>query len=74
MSKLSFRHRFPPKIAHLEYKEESPVIYSSTELARSDLWEQDIRKTLSKPRYTKKDIDDRRSKVSGQCPSDFLLF
>ncbi|XP_006462723.1 hypothetical protein AGABI2DRAFT_207298 [Agaricus bisporus var. bisporus H97] len=56
------RLKFPPKNAHLEYKEESSIIYLSTELARSDIWEHDIRKTLSKPRYTKKDIDDRRSK------------
>ncbi|EKM79429.1 hypothetical protein AGABI1DRAFT_74463 [Agaricus bisporus var. burnettii JB137-S8] len=56
------RLKFPPKNAHVEYKEESSIIYLSTELARSDIWEHDIRKTLSKPRYTKKDIDDRRSK------------
>lgn len=39
-------------------------IFPSADLARSDIWEQDIRKTLSKPHYKKKDLDERRAKVS----------
>ncbi|KAF5360528.1 hypothetical protein D9756_004746 [Leucocoprinus leucothites] len=56
------RLNFPPNNAHIEYKEETPQIFPSAELARSDIWEQDIRKTLSKPRYKKKDLDERRAK------------
>ncbi|KXN88226.1 Ribonucleases P/MRP protein subunit POP1 [Leucoagaricus sp. SymC.cos] len=56
------RLNFPSKNAPIKYKEETPQIFPSTELARSDLWEQDVRKTLSKPRFKKKDLDERRSK------------
>ncbi|KAF9454729.1 POP1-domain-containing protein [Macrolepiota fuliginosa MF-IS2] len=56
------RLNFPPKNASVEYKEEAPQIFPSTELAKSDIWEQDIRNTLFKPRYKKKDLDERRHK------------
>lgn len=56
-------YSFPPHNAAITYKEDAPHIFPSTELARSGIWEQDIRKTLAKPRYKKKDLDERRSKV-----------
>lgn len=63
--------RFPPKNAKSKSDPSglpsisSPITtFPSTSLARSEIWDEDMRNSLKKPRYKKKDIDDRRSKVT----------
>lgn len=60
---------FPPKNAKPEINKSGhlrapPITLPSSQLANSEIWDADIRSKLSKPRYKKKDIDDRKSKVS----------
>ncbi|KAJ7134557.1 NUC188 domain-containing protein [Mycena epipterygia] len=59
---LDPRLKFPPKNAKPGPVPASPIIFPSATLAQSDLWEQSTRDSLRKPRYKKKDIDERRSK------------
>ncbi|KAJ7645420.1 ribonucleases P/MRP protein subunit POP1-domain-containing protein [Mycena polygramma] len=59
---LDPRLKFPPKNAKPHPMSASPIICPSATLAQSDLWEESTRDSLRKPRYKKKDIDERRSK------------
>ncbi|KAK7048302.1 ribonucleases P/MRP protein subunit POP1 [Favolaschia claudopus] len=56
------RLKFPPKNAKPHPVSASTRIIPSATLAESELWEESIRQTLRKPRYKKKDLDERRSK------------
>ncbi|KZT73935.1 POP1-domain-containing protein [Daedalea quercina L-15889] len=57
------RLSFPPKNAKLDCTvTSSPVaLLPSAKLARSDIWDEGRRNGLRKPRYKKKDIDQRKS-------------
>ncbi|KAH0832348.1 hypothetical protein J3R83DRAFT_13364 [Lanmaoa asiatica] len=67
---LDPRLKFPPKNAKPHYPDfTQPSIQSSPTLifpaaltARSEIWDEEKRGTLKKPKYKKKDLDDRRSK------------
>ncbi|KAJ7044056.1 ribonucleases P/MRP protein subunit POP1-domain-containing protein [Mycena alexandri] len=59
---LDPRLKFPPKNAKPRPVAASPIIFPSATLAQSDLWEESVRNSLRKPRYKKKDLDERRSK------------
>ncbi|KAG6900179.1 hypothetical protein C0993_001891 [Termitomyces sp. T159_Od127] len=48
-----------PAAEHLS----STTIFPSAQLAQSDLWDEDVRTKLARPRYKKKDLDERRSKL-----------
>ncbi|KAG6906953.1 hypothetical protein DXG01_011213 [Tephrocybe rancida] len=58
---------FPPKNAKAQAPETeyiSPTtVFPSGQLAQSDIWDEALRAKLSTPRYKKKDLDDRRSKL-----------
>lgn len=62
---------FPPKNAKTNIdKEKLPsmstaaqAFFPSTTLAQSEIWDEEIRHPLRKPKFKKKDIDARRSKV-----------
>ncbi|KAF8208880.1 NUC188 domain-containing protein [Mycena galopus ATCC 62051] len=56
------RLKFPPKNAKPRPTSASPIIVPSATLAQSDLWEESVRDGVRKPRYKKKDLDERRSK------------
>ncbi|KAH9847891.1 POP1-domain-containing protein [Lenzites betulinus] len=58
---------FPPKNAKVEIEggttlSPSLTVFPSATLAESELWSEDVRTVLRKPRYKKQDIDQRRSK------------
>ncbi|KAH9927049.1 POP1-domain-containing protein [Amylocystis lapponica] len=62
------RLSFPPKNAKLDIDIESGVqssppvsVFPSSALAQSDIWDEQVREPLRKPRFKKKDIDQRRS-------------
>ncbi|KAJ7147486.1 POP1-domain-containing protein [Mycena crocata] len=59
---LDPRLKFPPKNARPRATAASPIIFPSATLAQSELWEESTRDSLRKPRYKKKDLDERRSK------------
>ncbi|KAJ7175799.1 ribonucleases P/MRP protein subunit POP1-domain-containing protein [Mycena filopes] len=59
---LDPRLKFPPKNAKPHPVVASPIIFPSATLAQSDIWEESVRNGLRKPRYKKKDLDERRSK------------
>ncbi|KAJ7095926.1 NUC188 domain-containing protein [Mycena belliarum] len=59
---LDPRLKFPPRNAKPSATSASPIIIPSATLAQSDLWEESSRDSLRKPRYKKKDLDERRSK------------
>ncbi|KAJ7505381.1 ribonucleases P/MRP protein subunit POP1-domain-containing protein [Mycena galericulata] len=59
---LDPRLKFPPKNAKPSPTFASPIIFPSAALAQSELWEESTRNSLKKPRYKKKDLDERRSK------------
>ncbi|KAF7346225.1 Ribonucleases P/MRP protein subunit POP1 [Mycena sanguinolenta] len=59
---LDPRLKFPPKNAKPRPTSTSPIIIPSASLAQSDLWDESTRDGLRKPRYKKKDLDERRSK------------
>ncbi|KAJ7784628.1 POP1-domain-containing protein [Mycena metata] len=59
---LDPRLNFPPKNAKPRPVAASQIIIPSATLAQSDLWEESVRNSLRKPRYKKKDLDERRSK------------
>ncbi|KAJ6584902.1 ribonucleases P/MRP protein subunit POP1-domain-containing protein [Mycena capillaripes] len=59
---LDPRLKFPPKNAKPRPTSASLIIRPSATLAQSDLWEESTRDSLRKPRYKKKDLDERRSK------------
>lgn len=63
--------RFPPKNAKPRVDESglphmsSPITtFPTSILAQSEIWDEGTRKGLQKPRFKKKDLDDRRSKVN----------
>ncbi|KAI0087814.1 NUC188 domain-containing protein [Irpex rosettiformis] len=64
------RLSFPPKNATVSIgnpKDSGPSVpvmgfYPTSSLASSTIWDEDIRQPLLKPKYKKKDIDERRSK------------
>ncbi|KDQ62383.1 hypothetical protein JAAARDRAFT_121761 [Jaapia argillacea MUCL 33604] len=63
------RLSFPPKNAkvkvdgnNLPSLSQSNITLPSSTLAQSDIWEEDIRNGLKKPRFKKQDIDERKSK------------
>ena len=65
----SFSFRFPPKNAKPkpsdgDHVEATITTFPSASLAQSEIWDATARNALSKPRYKKKDLDERRSKVS----------
>ncbi|KAI0352614.1 POP1-domain-containing protein [Trametes cingulata] len=60
------RLSFPPKNAKVEVGggntlSPASTVFPSAALAESQIWEEDTRVSLRKPRYKKKDIDQRRS-------------
>jgi ribonuclease P/MRP protein subunit POP1 len=60
--------RFPPNNAKIQIQAGStvPVAFNVTPtplLAASEIWEENFREGLRKPRYKKKDLDERKSKV-----------
>lgn len=62
--------RFPPKNAKPHYPDvaqpftqSSPAVLPEALIAQSDIWDEQKRGTLKKPKYKKKDLDERRSKV-----------
>ncbi|KAJ7366798.1 NUC188 domain-containing protein [Mycena albidolilacea] len=59
---LDPRLKFPPKNAKPHSTSASPIIIPSATLAQSEIWEESTRDSLRKPRYKKKDLDERRSK------------
>ncbi|KAJ7459800.1 ribonucleases P/MRP protein subunit POP1-domain-containing protein [Mycena latifolia] len=59
---LDPRLKFPPKNAKPRPTSASPIIIPSATLAQSELWEESTRDSLRKPRYKKKELDERRSK------------
>ncbi|CCL99258.1 uncharacterized protein FIBRA_01273 [Fibroporia radiculosa] len=65
--KLTDNYSFPPKNAKIEYGSDAPLssppnLFPSAALAQCEIWDESIRDGLRKPRYKKKDIDQRRSK------------
>ncbi|KAG6811630.1 hypothetical protein H0H92_006499 [Tricholoma furcatifolium] len=61
------RLKFPPKNAKpqtppTEYTP-SIAVFPSAQLAQSQIWDESVRAKLSTPRYKKKDLDERRSKL-----------
>lgn len=75
--------RFPPKDAKCKPDTSGlgSVVFPSSTLASSEIWDESIRDALAKPRYKKKDLDERRSKVivshgllwSGLLTSPYIL-
>ncbi|CAL1712921.1 unnamed protein product [Somion occarium] len=63
------RLTFPPKNAkvHLDMSDPSPstsaaAVFPTSVIAQSEIWDEKVRNPLQKPRYKKKDLDERRSK------------
>ncbi|KAI0789808.1 ribonucleases P/MRP protein subunit POP1-domain-containing protein [Abortiporus biennis] len=62
------RLSFPPKNAkvHIDGDLPSlssvPLVFPSTELAQSEIWDEKVRDGLKKPRFKKKELDERREK------------
>ena len=58
--------RFPPKLAKPKTtNQRRNDVFPSIALAKSDIWDESVRLGIAKPKYTKKELDDRRAKVSG---------
>ncbi|KAH8104719.1 POP1-domain-containing protein [Cristinia sonorae] len=61
------RLSFPPKNAHVQLKASNPMstpvanIFPSSHLALSGIWDEKARDQLKKPKYKKKDLDERRA-------------
>jgi ribonuclease P/MRP protein subunit POP1 len=62
--------RFPPKNAKArvigggsQTISAAVAVFPTSTLASSDIWDEKARNLLQKPRYKKKDLDERRSKV-----------
>jgi ribonuclease P/MRP protein subunit POP1 len=67
-------HRFPPKNAKPKVEDAlqvpSPLaVFHTSSLAQCEIWDERIRDTLKRPRYKKKDIDERKSKVRLSTPT-----
>ena len=66
---LTVMGSFPPKNVKLNIDEgtnlsPASTVFPSSVLAQSEIWRENTRLALRKPRYQKKDIDQRRSSVS----------
>ncbi|EIW81399.1 POP1-domain-containing protein [Coniophora puteana RWD-64-598 SS2] len=66
---LDPRLKFPPKNAKPTAgantslgKDDPCFCFPTAKLAQSDIWDESARKSLKKPKYKKKDLDERRSK------------
>jgi ribonuclease P/MRP protein subunit POP1 len=46
-------------------------VFPSAALAQSEIWDEPVRKALKTPRYKKKDIDERKSKVCSALNANF---
>ncbi|GLB38480.1 putative POP1-domain-containing protein [Lyophyllum shimeji] len=61
------RLKFPPKNAKVQApsSEYAPAttVFPSAQLAQSEIWDEAMRASLANPRYKKKDLDERRSKL-----------
>ncbi|KAH0586339.1 hypothetical protein H2248_007583 [Termitomyces sp. 'cryptogamus'] len=61
------RLKFPPKNAQVQAPPvndiPSTTVFPSAQLAQCDLWDGAVRTKLARPRYKKKDLDERRSKL-----------
>ncbi|OCH85746.1 POP1-domain-containing protein [Obba rivulosa] len=62
------RLNFPPKNAKLQIDSDAlphlPAashVFPSIELAKSEIWQENVRKALQRPHYKKKELDQRRS-------------
>ncbi|KAI0688915.1 POP1-domain-containing protein [Earliella scabrosa] len=60
------RLSFPPRNAKLDIEQgttlsPSSTVYPSAAIAQSQIWDEQTRMSLRKPRYKKKDLDQRRS-------------
>lgn len=57
---------FPPKNAKLDCTvTSSPItVFPSAKLAQSEIWDENVRNVLRKPRYKKTELDQRRAQVS----------
>lgn len=60
--------RFPPKNAKPRANDSPITTFPTSVLAQSEIWDEKIRRGLQKPRFKKKDLDDRRSKVNIYIP------
>ncbi|KAJ7069842.1 POP1-domain-containing protein [Mycena amicta] len=58
---LDPRLKFPPKNAKPNLTNDIPKIVPCGSLAQTELWDSSVRENLKKPRYKKKDLDDRRA-------------
>ena len=62
---------FPPKNAKVNVDKDvlpsmaqtTASFFPTASLAQSEIWDEDVRLPLRKPKFKKKDIDERRSKV-----------
>ena len=66
--------RFPPKNAKLRTNDQhvaTPAMtFPAAILAQSEIWDEEKRSAIEKPKFKKKDLDERRSKVKpflGRC-------
>ncbi|RXW24492.1 hypothetical protein EST38_g1333 [Candolleomyces aberdarensis] len=60
---LDPRLRFPPKLAKPKpTNQRRNDVFPSVALAKSDIWDESVRLGIAKPKYTKKELDDRRAK------------
>ncbi|RDB17942.1 Ribonucleases P/MRP protein subunit POP1 [Hypsizygus marmoreus] len=61
------RLKFPPSNAKAKPQTSdyitAPTTLPSPQLAQSEIWDEVTRRALAKPRYKKKDLDERRSKL-----------
>ncbi|KAF9475642.1 POP1-domain-containing protein [Pholiota conissans] len=63
---LDPRLKFPPRNARIQidaasYVHAPPIAFPSSQLAHSEIWNEQIRKGLLEPRFKKKDLDQRKS-------------
>ena len=66
--------RFPPANAKPKVeasKDAALAVLPSISLAQSEIWDSQKRDGLKAPRYKKKDLDERRSKVLTDLPDSF---
>jgi ribonuclease P/MRP protein subunit POP1 len=71
-------HRFPPKNAKPKVEDmlevSSPLaVFPTSSLAQCEIWDERTRDTLKRPRYKKKDIDERKSKVQLSRPDSLAI-
>jgi ribonuclease P/MRP protein subunit POP1 len=63
--------RFPPKNTKTglcsSHIPPTNLVFPSSHLAESEIWDDSVRNELAKPRFKKKDLDQRRAKVNLSC-------